>query len=417
MKLSTMQEWLAYIGEVIPKTIVLGLDRVRVVANRLSLLDLLAPVVLVGGTNGKGSTVEALSAIYQAAGYKTGSFTSPFLFKHNEEVQINGIPASDESFCTAFAAIEAARGEIVLTPFEYHTLAALFILKKANPDVYLLEIGMGGRLDAVNVVEPSVSIITSIDLDHTAFLGNTREAIAREKAGILRLGKPVVIAEKAPPASLKQAVLTLGAKAYWVSTDYRIDVGEAGWTFSSSRGGCIENLPKTVLYRENIAAALMAVLCLSEDLPVSEKDIRAGISKACLPGRQEIIPGKVMHWLDVAHNPHALSLLRDRLSANKTRGKTIAVFSMLGDKDLVESLGCVQGVIDEWHVAPLAKSRGASLQQLQAAFDATGITVVNYEKNMNDAYQAARARAAPGDRIVIMGSFATVSALWDAVRT
>lgn len=416
MKLSTMQAWLSHIGEIHPQTIVLGLDRVKAVAQRLNVLTPGVPVILVGGTNGKGSTIEALSRIYQAAGYRTGSFTSPYLLKHNEEVRVNGVPASDASFCAAFEAITKVKGEVVLTPFEYHTLAALFILKQAAPDIYLLEIGMGGRLDAVNIMEPSVSVITSIALDHMAFLGETREAIAIEKAGIMRADKPVVIAEPEPPESLAACVKAAGAKADWVNHDYQYEVGEKTWSFySDTMEGC-ETYQRGSLHPSNLAAAIQAVQCLQPVLAVAKAAIRQGVEEAALPGRQQKIPGAVTHWLDVSHNPHAMRLLCERLKADKPHGKTIAVFGMLADKDIKTSLERMKAVVDHWYAAPLSHPRAASLEDLQKAFHETGMSQVNFQKTVDEAYAAARSSASAGDRIVIMGSFVLVAALMERVQ-
>lgn len=414
MKLSTMQDWLTHIGSVHQQTIDLGLDRVRVVAERLRLLETEATVIVVGGTNGKGSTVAALNAIYRAAGYRVGVFTSPFLFKHNEEVMINDVLAEDRAFCDAFAAIEAARGEVTLTPFEYHTLAAFWIFKQHPLDVWVLEVGMGGRLDAVNCMDADLAIITSIALDHQAWLGNTREAIAFEKAGILRHGRPAVIAEPEPPASLLAAVKAVGALAAFVGIDYKIEKKNNAWSFISNV--IINDIQNTQLYQNNLAAAVKAVLLLDAKWPVSEAQIRQGLARAALPGRQQCIQGAVTHLLDVAHNPHAIALLCERLNAKDEAGETIAVFSMLSDKDIVASLQCVSGAIDHWFVAPLESDRAASALQLKTAFETAEITAVTMTETLAAAYEAARARVKAGDRIVIFGSFLTVAGVMPRVR-
>lgn len=409
MKLSTMQDWLTYIGSVHQQPIDLGLDRVRAVAERLNILETGATVIVVGGTNGKGSTVAALNAIYRAAGYRVGVFTSPFMFKHNEEVMINDVLAEDAAFCVAFEAIEAVRGEVTLTPFEYHTLAALCIFKQHPLDVWVLEVGMGGRLDAVNIMDADLAIITSIALDHQAWLGNTRETIAFEKAGILRHGRPAVIAELEPPLSLLAAVEAVGSVAAYVGKDYKIEKTNKAWSFISNV--IIKDIQDTQLYPNNLAAAVKAVLLLEAKRPVSEAQIRQGLARAVLPGRQQCIKGEVTHILDVAHNPHATALLCERLNAKDEAGETIAVFSMLSDKDIVASLQCVSGAIDHWCVAPLESDRGASAQQLKTAFDLAGITAVDFSETMSAAYAAAKKRAVVGDRIVVFGSFVTVAAV------
>lgn len=397
MKLSTMQAWLDYLGSVHQQPIALGLERVRAVALRLDLLTTSAVVIVVAGTNGKGSTVAALASVYQQAKYQVGTFTSPYLFKHNEEVAINGRLATDEDFCLAFEAIEAARGEVTLTPFEFHTLAALFIFKKMSLDVMILEVGMGGRLDAVNIMDADVAVITSIDLDHTAWLGETREAIAVEKAGILRAGRPAVIAEPSPPASLRAAVEQVGAKAVWLEP-----------TLSTPPAGN--------LYPRNLATAALVIDCLQSRLPVGEASLVLGLKKAELPGRQQIIRGEVTHVLDVAHNPHAVSLLVERLKAVACRGKTLAVFSMLGDKDIATCIQRVAATVDVWLVAPLAVPRAASREVLLNAFEKAQISTVQLCEDINKAYEKARKMAKPEDRIIIFGSFAVVSAVMGTVR-
>lgn len=409
-----MQDWLTHIGSVHQQPIDLGLGRVRLVAERLRLLETEATVIVVGGTNGKGSTVAALNAIYRTAGYRVGVFTSPFMFKHNEEVMINDVLADDRAFCDAFEAIEAARGEVTLTPFEYHTLAALWIFKKHPLDLWVLEVGMGGRLDAVNIMDADVAVITSIALDHEAWLGRTREAIAFEKAGILRQGRPAVIAEPVPPATLLDAVKHLGVRAAFFGVDYHIEITDKGWSFLSDV--VIKDIQNTKLYPNNLATAVKVVLTLEAKRPVSEAHIREGLSLAALPGRQQCIEGSVTHIVDVAHNPHAIALLYARLKAKDEAGETIAVFSMLSDKDIVASLQCVSGAIDHWSVAPLDNPRAASASQLKSAFDQAGIVGVNYSETLAAAYEAARLKARPGDRIVIFGSFVTVASVMHRVR-
>ncbi len=230
MKLSTLSEWLNYIGSVHKTEIDLGLDRIREVARKLDCLTPSCPVVMVGGTNGKGSVVAGLQAIYLAAGYRTGAFTSPYLFQHNEEVSVNGEFASDDDFCDAFQKIEDARGTISLSPFEYHTLAALLIFKTANPDVLILEVGLGGRLDAVNIVDADVSVVTSIGIDHVAWLGDTRELIAIEKAGIFRKGKPAICGDANPPHTLNEQAEKIGAYFYQQGRDFHFTETDSDWT-------------------------------------------------------------------------------------------------------------------------------------------------------------------------------------------
>lgn len=406
-----MQDWLFHIGSVHQQPIALGLERVSLVAERLGLLHPKPTVIVVAGTNGKGSTVAGLEAIYRAAHYSVGAFTTPMLFKHNEEVRVNGQEASDHDFCLAFEAIEAARGEVTLTPFEYHTLAALFLFERSALDVLLLEVGMGGRLDAVNCIDADVAVITSIDLDHMAYLGNTREAIGREKAGIMRPSRPVVVGDRHPPASLAETAKAVGAVLVnqGVAFDYAND--EHGWTWWMGEALRLNELPKPVLHQENMSTVLAVVSLLQSTLPVTTEAIREGLNAARLPGRIEVLPGEVSVILDVSHNPHAVSLLAAHLKAKACAGKTIAVFSMLADKDVVESLHRIAGAIDAWFVSALDHPRASTLSDLKSAFDQAGIGKVTFEATLANAYEAARAAARPGDRVVVFGSFVTVATI------
>lgn len=411
MKLSTMQAWLVHIGSVHQQPIALGLDRVRAVAERLRLLHPKATVIVVGGTNGKGSTVAGLEAIYRAAQYSVGAFTTPMLFKHNEEVRVNGRDASDAQFCEAFEAIEAARGDITLTPFEFHTLAALFIFERHPLDVWLLEVGMGGRLDAVNCVDADVAVITSIDLDHTAWLGETREAIGREKAGIMRAGRPVVVGDRHPPSTLDEVAKAVGARILNQGVDYDYQTDEPGWSWRLGDATRLTDLPHPILHKENMSTVLAVIHLLQSTLPVRKDAIQAGLKTARLPGRMETIPGEVPLILDVSHNPHAVALLATHLKAKACAGKTIAVFSMLADKDVVECLRRMADVIDAWFVAALDHPRASTVEQLKSAFETVGLHPVTFKDTLANAYEAARALARPGDRLVVFGSFVTVATI------
>lgn len=379
--ISTALSWIAAAQ---PAEIALGLDRVKKVAERLDLLKPDCPVITVGGTNGKGTTVAALDVIYRAAGYRVGTFTSPILFRHNEYVHINGQEASDELFCRAYEQIVSAKAEVALTPFEFHTLAALWMFKE-KLDVMILEVGLGGRLDAVNIIDADVAIVTSIDIDHTDWLGDTREKIAFEKAGIFRHGKFAICGDPNPPATLIEHAEKIGAKQVFL------------------------NEQEQDCALRNKACARLAVSLLQHKLPVSQKIIEEALQGLRVRGRIEIIPGEITEIYDVSHNPASVAYLAKRLSLTPCSGKTVAIFSMLADKDIAESIKKISFLIDEWHVAPLTIGRGSSSEKLVKTFEDVGVKNIVMHKTLQDAYFYAKNKLKNGDRIVIFGSFHTVS--------
>ncbi|MBV9575325.1 MAG: bifunctional tetrahydrofolate synthase/dihydrofolate synthase [Gammaproteobacteria bacterium] len=414
MQFSTLSDWLAYIATLHAFEIALGLERVKIVAERLALLKPDCAVIIVGGTNGKGSTVTSLEAIYRAAHYQTGSFTSPYLFRYNEQIRVNGREISDEALCVAFAAIETARGDISLTPFEFGTLAALYHFKKQALDILILEVGLGGRLDAVNIIDADVSVITSIDIDHVEWLGNTREKIALEKAGIFRKNKPAVCGDPHPPQSLLEYVNHQQIPFFCQGRDFQYQEKEQGWLFSYQETQ-YEHLAFNALTTQNLATALMAITLLQNRLPVTRDAIDKGLCKLTLPGRIQIINEPVVKIYDVSHNPHAVALLANRLKSLICTGKTYAVFSMLTDKDILKSLAIIQPLIDAWYVAPLTAKRAATTTQLKEAFQQREIHGVNFFSSIQAAYFSAEKTATPGDRIIIFGSFHTVADMWQVV--
>lgn len=432
MHLSTLSSWLDWIGSVHQKEIDLGLDRIREVAARLNLLKPAAVVITVGGTNGKGSVVAGLEAIYLAAGYRVGAFTSPILFVHNEEVRVNGTMADDVSFMNAFEMIESVRADVSLTPFEYHTLAALLIFAGSNLDVMLLEVGLGGRLDAVNIIDADAVVISSIGIDHVDWLGHTREAIAIEKAGIMRHGKPAVCGDDDPPETLIHAAREAGAEFYQRGRDFYVLAHADDWSWQTENIQ-YDHLPYNALLTENMASVLMVVSLLSQKLPVTTDALRRGLQTVTLPGRIQMVDGPVTEIFDVCHNPAAACVLAERLGTMPCTGNTIAVFSMLEDKDIAGTLVMMKEKIDHWHVAPLACKRGASLETLERHCEEAGgqrsnpasqevkgsgspqsqpdraSTSIHFHNSIPAAYNAACASAKPGDRIVIFGSFYTVA--------
>ena len=407
--LKTLADWLAWIAHIHPSEIALGLLRVKAVAKAMGLGQPSCPVIIVGGTNGKGSCVAALEKVYLSSGFQTGVFTSPILFRHNEMVRLNGQEAEDELFVRAYQKIEAARKNISLTPFEYHTLAAFSILSQHALDVWILEVGLGGRLDAVNIMDASVALITSIGIDHVAYLGETRELIGFEKAGIFRPKAPIVCGDPEPPTSLRKQAEKMGAPFYQQGKDFTYALSEESWSWRSQET-CYQHLPYSQLYLQNLSSALMVVALLQTRLPVTEKVIQDSIQSVYLPGRMEKCFAPQLHIFDVAHNPHAVTLLAELLAKLPSKGKTYAVFSMLSDKDLVGSIEAIKGAIGEWYVAPLEVARGATQALLKAAFEKVALKP-HFFKTLTKAYEAAKSQAQSTDRIIIFGSFHTVAAV------
>lgn len=416
MNLSTISDWLTWIASLHPTEMDLGLDRVKAVANRLNVLSPTCPVIIVGGTNGKGSTVAGLEAIYLASGYHVGAFTSPILFKHNEQVRIDRRLASDEEFCVAFTKVNAARGDVSLTSFEFCTLAALLIFKRYSLDVMILEVGLGGRLDAVNIIDANVSVVTSISIDHTDWLGDTREKIAREKAGIFRQARPAVCGDTNPPAALLKFAAAIEAKWYCQGSDFRYVVTTKDWSWSSLTSR-YDHLPLTHLALQNMSTVLMVITLLQSHLPISRTAIDEGLKQVTLPGRVQIIPGPVTEIYDVSHNPASVAYLAESLRTMTCQGKTYAVFAMLADKNIVESIQTIRDVIDVWHAAPLTVKRAASKERLAEAFQHASVDHVVFFSSIQDAYEAVKLNAHEGDRVVVFGSFHTVADVWKVGRS
>ena len=410
MQPTTLAAWLAHIEACHPEEIELGLERVATVHAALAL-PVPACTVTVAGTNGKGSTVAFLEAILTAAGYRVGAYTSPHLLAFNERIRVGGVPVDDAALCTAFARVEAARGSVPLTYFEYTTLAALVVFADAAPDALLLEVGLGGRLDAVNVIDPDLAILTPIDLDHAAWLGHDHPDLAGSDPGVLRPGRPAVSVAPDPPASLDAVASDLAAPVYRPGRDYAFAVDAHGWRWQAN-GRTRTTLPRPGLFGRhqyaNAAAALTALDLLSDRLPVGQDAVRFGLLDARLAGRFEVHPGEVETILDVAHNPHGVRALAGALSARPCEGRTLAVVGMLADKAIEAALAELDDVA-HWYVAPLPVARGAEPQRLVDALAARGEAVTACQ-SVADAGRRAHADAAPGDRVVVFGSFHTVAA-------
>ncbi|MHB8494129.1 MAG: bifunctional tetrahydrofolate synthase/dihydrofolate synthase [Casimicrobiaceae bacterium] len=426
---STLLQWLAYLETLHPAPIAMGLDRVGVVASRLAI-RIAGPVITVAGTNGKGSTCAMLESIYRHAGYRTGLYMSPHLLRFNERVRIGGEPADDAALVGAFDAVEAARtgtratvpcSPVPLTYFEFTTLAALLLFEQAKPDVLVLEVGLGGRLDAVNVIDADVAVITTVDIDHVEYLGPTREAIAREKAGIMRAGRVAVCGEPDPPQSLIEHAREIGAPLWRIGHEYRYEAEALQWRYRGP-GGARHGLPIPALrggYQlGNAATVLAAIDALRERLPVAAGAIRDGLVHVELAGRFQVLPGRPAVVVDVAHNPHAARALADALNAMGWFPRNYAVFGMLADKDIDGVIAAMRPRIDVWHVATLPGPRGASADALARRLHDAGVaeTVVKRFDSIAQAFRAARDEARETDRIAAFGSFLTVAAAIDAVR-
>ena len=411
--MNNLQDWLAHCEQLHPLTIDMGLDRVREVAQRMGVhFD--CPVITVAGTNGKGSTCAMLEAILLEAGYRTGVYTSPHLVDFEERCRIHGQSASADQLALAFAQVEAARGQVSLSYFEFSTLAIMQVLMLSSLDVVILEVGLGGRLDAVNIIDPDCAIITSIDIDHTSLLGTNRERIGFEKAGIMRSGKPVVVSDPVPPDSVIAHAASLGAELWRFGQDFNFSGDKLQWAWAG-RGRRYSGLAYPALRGANQLVNASGVLAAREVLrpriPVTAQAVRNGLAMVELPGRFQIVPGEPVVVLDVAHNPHSVAALAANLDAMGFYPTTHAVFGAMADKDLTVMLARVAPVVDRWYFTDLPIPRASSAEQLQKLWLAgnrrTDVTSSTHA-SPDAALQAAIASANPADRIVVFGSFYTV---------
>ncbi len=371
--------------------------------------------ITVAGTNGKGSTVAMLEAILREAGYRVGSYTSPHLHRYNERVRIDGRDATDDELCAAFARVEDARGAVPLTYFEFGTLAAFELFRARGIEIAVLEVGMGGRLDAVNAIDADVAIVTSIGIDHTAWLGPDRESIGYEKAGIFRSGQPAICGDLQPPASIAATAERLGARLLQINRDFFIEASDIGWVWrfgGDIRGG----LPFPALRGEyqlrNASCALTALATISDRFPVDQNNIRVGLTRAVIPGRLQVLPGLPTRVFDVAHNPDAAQALAMMLKRQFIKGTTHAVFGMLKDKDIAGVARAMDTVVERWHIAALATPRTATAEEIVAIFAVAGIGApVQIHTDIRAAYAAACHAAGKDDRIVVFGSFYAVGGI------
>ncbi len=419
----TLSDWLSYLESLHPKTIALGLERVAQVKQRLNLNPEF-PVIVVGGTNGKGSVCAMLEAMLHAAGYKVGCYTSPHLLDYNERVRIAKQQASDAELCASFEAIEHSRGDIPLTYFEFGTLAAMQCFIEHKVDVAILEVGLGGRLDAVNVFDADVAVVTSVDIDHIDYLGDTREQIAFEKAGIFRAGRVAICADSDVPLALRTHAEKIGAELWCVASEFGFELlshvhgaGAQQWNYRS-KVGSRNALPIPALrgafQLHNASAVLAALDALKERLPVSMDAVRRGLVEVQLAGRFQFVPGTPTLILDVAHNPHAARSLAQNL-ASLPPAKTYAVFAMLKDKDMTGVVEALKDQIDVWLVAGIAAPRGAAAKELAQVLREASVQgeIVTFENTAAALLHACKV-VAETDRIAAFGSFYTVAEVMQA---
>lgn len=383
-------------------------------------LELPGTKIVVAGTNGKGSTCAMLEAILLAAGYRTGCYTSPHLVRFNERARLDGVPATDETLVAQFEAVEAARGDTPLTYFEFTTLAILRCFQQAAPEVLVLEIGLGGRLDAVNLVDADCAIVTCIDIDHAEWLGDTREQIGWEKAHVYRTGRPAICSDPQPPQSLRDHATEIGADLWCFARDFNVEGDRQQWRYggrTQRRNSLAYPALRGANQLLNAAGALAALESLRERLPVSAQAVREGLATVALPGRFQVLAGRPTVVLDVAHNPHAVAHLAANLDGMGFHPYTWAVFGMLGDKDIAGAVAHLRGRIDHWLCVDLPGPRAVPATRLAERLREAGITpgqgedaerTIDCYGSPGEALAAARGRCGENDRIVVFGSFLTV---------
>ncbi len=425
---TSLDDWLTRLESLHPKAIDMGLERVAAVGRALGL-QFACPVITVGGTNGKGSTCAMLEAMLLQGGYRVGLFTSPHLLHFNERARINGEIATDAMLCESFAAIEAVRGTISLTYFEFTTLAILKLFADAGLDAVVLEVGLGGRLDAVNIIDADVAIVTSVDLDHMEYLGDTREKIGFEKAGIFRAGRTAICSDPMPPASLVAHAEAIGADLWLFGRDFNYSGDKQQWNFggrNQRRNALAYPSLRGANQLLNASAALAALEALRLRLPLGAQEVRTGLVLVDLPGRFQVLPGRPAVILDVGHNPHAVATLAQNLDNMGFHPYTYAVFGSMSDKDIAGVLAQLGDRIDHWCLTDLPQPRGASAESIRQLLLASGFKPGNGAgaefsvecfATPEKAYLNARSRAGENDRIVVFGSFLTVAGVMAIKKT
>lgn len=416
MRFETLQEWLDWQETLHPISIELKLERVAAVADVLHLRDACPKTLTIAGTNGKGTVATVLSALLQAMGYRVGTYTSPHLLRYNERIAIDGQPVSDADLCAAFAAVDAARGERTLTYFEFGTLAALWLFQREHVDFQVLEVGLGGRLDAVNVWDPDVAVITSVDLDHEQWLGPDRESIGREKAGILRPGRPAVLGEVAPPASVLEGARNLGAEVAWQGRDFALvpGHGDLQWHWAGS-STALDIGPDPGFGLEgarlaNVATALAVVEVLGLRSRLNAAVLERGL-RAAPAGRLQTIPGAPEWVLDVAHNAQSAGELARWLGAHPVPGPTVAIVAIMADKRRAPMWEMLGEHVDGWVTAPIPSERALSAEELASELRAAGFGSVTVADDADAAMELALKQAGSDGRVLVFGSFLTVQAV------
>jgi dihydrofolate synthase/folylpolyglutamate synthase len=413
--LETLDQWLQWQETLHPQSIDLGLERVATVYKRLYPESLIPKVITIAGTNGKGSTAAYLETIYQNAGYRVGCYTSPHLLHYNERIRINGANASDEAICRAFSRIETIREDISLTYFEFGTLAALDIFNQSSLDVMILEVGLGGRLDAVNIIDTDVAIITAIDLDHMDWLGSDRNTIAGEKAGIMRAHRPVICSDPNPPIAISEHALTIGAHLYQLGKDYTYQQQAKGWTMVPDvlqESGVFPH-PKLLGERQldNASGALKAVDILKQPLPVSDSAMINGIGQACVTGRFQLVSDSPQVIVDVAHNPQSAAFLAENIKRYPESGNRYAIVAMLADKDQMSVIDSLKDLFDGWYVASLDVARGSDAVSLITILKKLEQKNIVSFQSVAQAYKQALHDANTNDQLFVFGSFYTVASV------
>jgi dihydrofolate synthase / folylpolyglutamate synthase len=421
---TTLPAWLALLESRHAETVInMGLDRVRAVKDRMALA-FTCPVIMVAGTNGKGSTCAMLESMLLRAGYKVGLYIKPHFLDFNERARVNGELASDEQLVASFNAVEAARGDTALTYFEFTTLAICHLLAGAGMDVVILEVGLGGRLDAVNVIDADVAIVTSVDIDHTDYLGDTREAIGFEKAGIFRPGKTAICSDPVPPQSLIAHAEAIGADLWLMGRDFNYSGDKQQWNYggrNQRRNSLAYPSLRGANQLLNASAALAALEALKLELPVGAQEVRTGLVTVELPGRFQVLPGRPTVILDVAHNPHAAAALNQNLGNMGFHPYTYAVFGSMHDKDIDGVIAAMSEHVDHWCLAGLPSPRAATASELAAKVQIVQPErperTVNIFDDPAQAYANAISRAGENDRIVVFGSFLTVAGVMAARKS
>jgi len=413
LRFNTLEQWLTWQESLHFTAIELGLERCRRVANNMSLLKPAYNVISVAGTNGKGSSVTMLDLILRDAGYRVGRYLSPHLLKYNERISVNGVDVSDEELCESFDRIDRARGDISLTYFEFGTLAALDIFRQQDVDIALLEVGLGGRLDAVNILDADAALISSIDLDHQQWLGDNRESIGREKAGIFRNKSPAVCSDPKPPQSILDCANALGTPLYLSGVDFHFFTKGDRWELQSEEK-TYSDLPRPMQYSDfqlqNASGVIMLLEKIKNKYPVGDDNIKNGMGNFRLNGRMQMLPGKVQTILDVAHNRESATALINNLKTIPCMGKTHLVVGMLKDKDHAAVLKELDQVADSWSVVSLKQERGCGAEELLISLQKLNITEnINAYADVASALKSLKQNTHPDDRIVITGSFLTVS--------